>query len=160
MDVTLNKQPSRIGFHPKDILIDEPTRNAPLKWVVIVDQGLPPGRAMNAAVCVAAATSAAVTGLLGPDALDRDHSIHAGLPWAGCTILMATSERISAIRAKAAAADDTVIADMPAQAQETRVYAEYLANMSTAETIDYHAISLVGPRNRVSKLVHSLPLLP
>ena len=115
---------------------------------------------MNAAVCVAAATSAAVTGLLGPDALDRDHSIHAGLPWAGCTILMAISERISAIRAKAAAADDTFIADMPAQAQQTRVYAEYLANMSTAETIDYHAISLVGPRNRVSKLVHSLPPLP
>ena len=57
-------------------------------------------------------------------------------------------------------ADDTFIADMPAQAQQTRVYAEYLANMSTAETIDYHAISLVGPRNRVSKLVHSLPLLP
>ena len=49
---------------------------------------------------------------------------------------------------------------MPAQAQETRIYAEYLANMSTAETIDYHAISLVGPRNRVSKLVHSIPLLP
>ncbi len=40
------------------------------------------------------------------------------------------------------------------QAQETRVYAEYLATMSTAETIDYHAISLVGPRNRVSKLEH------
>ena len=150
----MNSQPSRIGFHPEDILIDEPTRNAPLKWVVIVDQGLPPGRAMNAAVCVAAATSAAVTGLLGPDALDRDHSIHAGLPWAGCTILMATSEKISAIRAKAAAADDTFIAE------QTRVYAEYLTNMSTAETIDYHAISLVGPRNRVSKLVHSLPLLP
>jgi hypothetical protein len=51
---------------------------------------------------------------------------------------------------------------MPAQAQETRIYAEYLANMSTAETetINYHAISLVGPRNRVSKLAHSLPLLP
>jgi len=75
-------------------------------------------------------------------------------------VLGATSERISAIRAKAAAADDTFIADMPAQAQETRIYAEYLANMSTAETIDYHAISLVGPRNRVSKLVHSIPLLP
>jgi len=60
---------------------------------------------------------------------------------------------------KAAAADDTLIADMPAQAQETRIYAEYLANMSTAETIDYRAISLVGPRNRVSKLVHSLALL-
>ena len=68
LDITLNKAPSRIGFHPEDILLDEPTRNAPLKWVVIVDQGLPPGRAMNAAVCVAAATSAAVTGLLGPDA--------------------------------------------------------------------------------------------
>jgi hypothetical protein len=50
--------------------------------------------------------------------------------------------------------------NMPGQAQETRVYAEYLANMSTAETIDYHAISLVGPRNRVSKPIHSLPLLP
>ena len=152
--------PSRpVGFDPMEIRTHLPTRAARLKWVVVVDESLPPGRAVNAAICVAAATGAGVTGLLGSEGSDATGSVHPGLPWAGCSVLAASGEQLSAIREKASAAADVYLADMPRQAQETRVYDDYLRDLAAAEDIDYHAVSIVGPRNRVDKLVRRLPLL-
>lgn len=151
----------RVGFSPDEIRTAEPTRSARLKWVVVVDQELPAGRAVNAAVCVAAATATAVTGLLGPDGKDASGSVHPGLPWAGCSVLGASGERLAEIRRKAAAMSDVQLADMPRAAQLTRVYDEYLDEIGAtpAESLDYCAVSIVGPRNRVDKLVRSLELL-
>lgn len=152
----------RIGFAADEIRTDAPTRQARLKWVVVVDASLPAGRAANAAVCVAAATVAGVDGLLGPDAVDADGSAHPGLPWSGCSVLAATTEQLAAIRARAATSADVFVADMPVQAQVTRVYDGYLevvAEHRSAE-LDLLAVSLVGPRNRIDKTVGRLPLLP
>jgi len=150
-----------IGFAAEEIDPSAPTRAARLKWVVVVDNGLPAGRATNAAICAAAATSRAVTGLLGDDAIDADGNAHPGLPWAGCTVLAADPVTLRAIRAKASARPDFHVADMPAAAQQTRVYAEYLAAVggAAADGLDYYAVSIVGPRNPVDKLVGKLPLL-
>jgi hypothetical protein len=150
-----------VGFEPDEIRINEPTRSARLKWVIVVDEALPPGRATNAAICVAAATTAGVTGLLGPDAKDADGSTHPGLPWAGCSVLAAPAGRLGEIRARAAESLGVFVADMPVQGQATRVYDEYLRQVgeTAAAELAYHAISLVGPRNRVDKLVHRLGLL-
>ena len=152
---------SEVGFEPGEIRTGEPTRSARLKWVIVVDEALPAGRATNAAICVAAATTAAVTGLLGPDAKDADGSVHPGLPWAGCSVLGAPVARLGEIRARAAAALGVFVADMPVQAQATRVYDEYLGQVgeTAGDGLAYHAISLVGPRNRIDKLVHRLGLL-
>lgn len=149
-----------IGFAPDEIDTSASTRSARLKWVVVVDAELPPGRALNAAVCTAAATGSAVAGLLGPDAVDATGSAHAGLPWAGCTVLRASAEQLRAIRAKATASADMHTVDMPVDAQLTRVYDEYLAVMSgkPAEQIDYGAVGIVGPRNRLDRIVGRLPL--
>jgi hypothetical protein len=153
--------PNQIGFDPQEIRTDESTRSARLKWVVVVDEQLPGGRAANAAICVAAATSTAVSGLLGPAAKDASGGVHPGLPWAGCTVLGASVAQLSAIRAKAADSLGVFVADMPGAAQNTRVYDEYVRQVgeTDAEDIGYHAISLVGPRNRIDKLVHRLSLL-
>ncbi|WP_305789195.1 DUF2000 domain-containing protein [Symbioplanes lichenis] len=150
-----------VGFTPDEIRTDEPTRSARLKWVVVVDEALPPGRAANAAICVAAATATSVTGLIGPEAKDADGAVHPGLPWAGCTVLGAPAARLGEIRAKAAATLGVFVADMPVNAQATRVYDEYLRQVTEAAGADlaYHAVSLVGPRNRIDKLVHRLALL-
>jgi hypothetical protein len=88
--------------------------------------------------------------------------VHPGLPWAGCTILGAASEELSALRVRAAEVGGVYVADMPAAAQQTRVYDEYLDQVSalTEEVLSYHAVSLVGPRNRIDKLVKRLSLLP
>lgn len=153
-------QPS-VGFTAEEVDTSAPTRSARLKWVVVVDADIAPGRAVNAAVCVAAATSAAVSGVLGPAATDVDGAVHPGLPWAGCTILTADAATLRQIRTKAAAHAGTFVADMPAAAQETRVYDEYLDAVSAtpAEELAYLAVSVVGPRNRVDKIVGRLPLM-
>jgi hypothetical protein len=151
-----------VGFAPDEIRTGDPTRSARLKWVIVVDEALPAGRALNAAACVTAATAVAVAGLLGADAKDADRSTHPGLPWAGCSVLAAPSQRLSAIREAAAAGEGMFLADMPGQAQATRVYDEYLDQLctATAEQIHYYALSIVGPRHRVDKLVRKLSLVP
>ncbi|MFU8947837.1 DUF2000 domain-containing protein [Mycetocola zhadangensis] len=153
--------PRTIGFADDEIQTGESTRNARLKWVVIVDASLPAGRQVNAAVCVAAATAAEVTGILGPGGVDAAEGTHPGLPWAGCSILSATADELAAIREKAANAEDMFLADMPAAAQETRVYDEYLAELATTapENLRAFALSIVGPKNAVARLVKKLPLL-
>jgi hypothetical protein len=150
------------GFAPDEIDTAASTRSARLKWVIVVDASLPAGRAVNAAVCAAAATSAGVTGLLGPEAVDADGSVHVGLPWAGCSILAADRTALAAIRAKADAHAEVFVADVPVAAQETRVYDEFLASVAEAgaDAVEYLAVSLVGPRNRVDKIVGRLPLMP
>ena len=152
---------SQVGFEPGEIRTDEPTRSARLKWVIVVDEALPAGRATNAAICVAAATTAAVTGLIGPDAKDADGSTHPGLPWAGCSVLAAPVGRLGEIRSRATGSLGVFVADMPVQGQATRVYDEYLRQLgeATGAGLAYHAVSLVGPRNRIDKLVHRLGLL-
>ncbi|MDT0464122.1 DUF2000 domain-containing protein [Streptomyces gibsoniae] len=151
-----------VGFAPEEVDPTVPTRAARLKWVVVVDRDLPPGRAVNAAICAAAATQSAVTGLLGEDGVDADGAVHPGLPWTGCSVLAADTETLRAIRTKAASYADTFVADMPVLAQETIVYADYRAALGTtaADDLRYCAVSIVGPRNRVSKIVGKLPLLP
>jgi hypothetical protein len=150
-----------IGFAPDEIDTAAPTRSARLKWVVVVDGSLPAGRIANATACVGAATGAAVAGLLGPDAVDAGGTAHAGLPWIGCTVLAADGAQLAAIRAKAVASDGVFVADMPAHAQLTRVYDEYLAEVATRapEDLGYLAVGIVGPRNRVDRIVGRLPLL-
>jgi hypothetical protein len=151
-----------IGFTADEIDPSMPTRAARLKWVVVVDAALPAGRAVNAAICTAAATENAVTGLLGDAAVDADGVTHPGLPWAGCTVLTADSATLRTIRTKAAARPDIFVADMPAAAQQTRVYADYLTAVgeTKGDDLDYYAVSIVGPRNPVDKIVGRLSLMP
>jgi len=54
------------------------------------------------------------------------------------------------------------VADMPAAAQATRVYDEYLSQLGAAapDDLEYLAVSLVGPKNRIDKIVGRLPLMP
>jgi hypothetical protein len=155
-----NTMPS-FGFTADEIDTSSPTRSARLKWVVVVDGGLDAGRAVNAAACVAAATGRAVDGLLGPDAIDAEGVSHPGLPWAGCTVLAATGDQLRSIRKKAVSSDGVLVVDMPVDAQLTRVYDDYLRIVSAkgSDELDYHALGLVGPRNRIDRMVGRLALL-
>ncbi len=150
-----------VGFAPDEIDTSAPTRAARLKWVVVVNEALTPGLAVNAAVCVAAATGQAVPGLLGPDGTDADGAVHPGLPWAGCTVLGAAAEQLRELRAKAAGSPEVFVVDMPDLAQQVRVYDEYLRGLSDVAQagLEYLAVGLIGPRNRIDKLVKKLPLL-
>jgi len=111
---------------------------------------------------VAASTGEAVAGMIGPTGPDAAGEAHAGLPWAGCTVLTAQPHELAEVRAKAVASADVFVADMPGIAQTTRVYDEFLAELAETKPDDLAvcAISVVGPRNRVSKLVKRLELMP
>ncbi|WP_240796193.1 DUF2000 domain-containing protein [Streptomyces sp. RFCAC02] len=150
-----------VGFAPDEVDFSLSTRQARLKWVVVVDAGLPPGRAVNAAVCAAAPTAAAVAGLLGAGAPDAEGTVHAGLPWLGCSVLAADTATLRAVRDRAASRADTFVADVPAAAQSTRVYGDFLAAVGGSRTgdLEYCAVSIVGPRNPVDRIVGRLPLL-
>jgi hypothetical protein len=151
-----------IGFAAGEVRTNEPTRLARLKWVIAVDNTLPPGQTANAAACVAAATAAAVPGLLADGGTDADGTGHAGLPWSGCTILAAGTQKLQQVREQACRRDDLCIVDMPCAAQETRIYDDYLSRLATlaGSEIDYAAVSLVGPRKSVDRIVGGLKLLP
>ncbi|WP_326807059.1 DUF2000 domain-containing protein [Streptomyces sp. NBC_01775] len=162
MSVVNAPETTAVGFAPEEMDYSLSTRQARLKWVVVVDSGLPPGRAANAAVCAAAPTVTSVPGLLGTNAADAEGVVHPGLPWTGCSVLVADSATLRAIRAKAASRTDTFVADVPAAAQSTRVYSDFIAVVGKTQTedIEYCAVSIVGPRNRVDKIIGKLPLMP
>ena len=152
----------QVGFAPGEVITGEPTRSAKYKWVIVVDTTVPAGQMANAIACVAATTGAFVEGLIargGPDAAGQDH---AGLPWAGCTILGGTPEEIAAARARAVSGEQMLVVDMPASAQSHRVYDDYLAELAATSPgeLSIRAFSLVGPRNRVDKITKKLILLP
>jgi len=157
----LNSNDERFGWDPEDVAIGEPTRNSRLRWVIVVDAALSPGIAVNAVACVAAHVGRAVSGLLGPDGTDASGGGHPGLPWAGCAVLAASADELTAIRRKAVAAGDVDVCDTPASAQTNRVYAEYLAELSGTQddALRLRALSLFGPKNRISKLTGKLELL-
>jgi len=71
------------------------------------------------------------------------------------------STQLAAIRSKAVATAGVFVADMPSAAQSTRVYDEYLEQVSTTGTdqLSYCAVSVTGPRNTVDKMVRKLALL-
>ena len=150
-----------IGYAPDEVVTSEPTRTARLKWVVVVDESLPAGSATNAAVCVAATTGAAVDGLIARGGPDASGAGHPGLQWAGCSVLAASAEQLAQLRAKAVESGDVLVVDMPAAAQAHRVYDDYLTELAATqpEGLGVCAISLVGPRNRVDRLVKKLSLL-
>jgi hypothetical protein len=160
-EAVLNPNDQLLGWRPEDVAIDEPTRNSRLRWVIVVDAALPPGAAVNAVACVAAHVGRVVGGLLGPDGTDASGGGHPGLPWAGCTVLAASADMLTEIRRKAVTADGVDVCDTPASAQTNRVYAEYLAELSRTQdhALQLRALSLFGPRNRISKLTGKLELL-
>jgi uncharacterized protein DUF2000 len=148
-------------LEPDEIRTDLPTRNARLKWVMVVDTALGAGLIANAAVCMAAAVGHAIPTLLGPGTTDASGTHHPGLPWTGCSILAGDAATVGEIRAKAMTKEGLLVVDMPEQAQTSRVYDEYLAAVAgtAAADLTYYAVSIVGPRNKVDKLVGKLSLL-
>jgi len=149
------------AFTADEVVTAEPTRSARLKWVVVVDAGVPAGEMVNAVACTAAATGAAVDHLLAHGGPDADGAHHPGLPWAGCSVLVASAEELAAVRAKAVGSPGVLVVDMPRAAQTHRVYDEYLAELAGTAGADLacRAVSVVGPRNRVAALTKRLGLL-
>lgn len=132
-----------------------------MKWVIVADQSLGPGLVANATACLGAAVGAALPGLVGVEVADGSGQPHAGLPWCGCPVLGADAEKVRAVHDKARTREGIFVAGMSKHAQASRSYEEYVEMLGATASDDliYHAVSLVGPRNKIDKLVGGLPLL-
>lgn len=137
------------------------TRAVAVRWAVVVDGRLPAGLVANAAACLGAAVAALVPAVIGDSARDASGTSHPGLPWLGCTILRGDGDTVRAVHSKALGDPEVLVADMAAVAQRVRVYADYLAKVRDAseERLAYYAVSVLGPRKAIDRLVGSLPLL-
>ncbi|GAB3566965.1 hypothetical protein GCM10027445_14650 [Amycolatopsis endophytica] len=147
--------------HQVEVQLDATTRTAKVKWVIVADPSLGPGLVANATACLGAAVGKVMPELVGPDVTDASARPHTGLPWTGCSILAADAAKLLQIRTKAANREGIFIADMSKHAQASRSYTEYTEAMANTdeEAFEYYAVALVGPRNKIDKLVGGLPLL-
>lgn len=129
--------------------------------MIVADQTLGAGLVANATACLGAAVAAVFPGLVGEPVEDASGQVHPGLPWSGCAILGGDAAKVREIRAKAVTKEGLFVVDMSKHAQASRSYDEFRAGVGTTEEgdLNYYAVSLVGPRNKIDKLVGGLPLL-
>lgn len=158
----ISEQTPRVAYTSEEITTSEATRSAKYKWVIVIDTAVPTGRATNAVACVAATTGALVEGLIARGGPDATGHFHPGLPWAGCSVLGGTAADLASAHAKATGSEGVLVVDMPAAAQTHRIYDGYLKELASTASSDLGlcAFSIIGPRNRVDKIVKKLTLLP
>jgi Protein of unknown function (DUF2000) len=139
----------------------QPATNGVLRCVVVIDESLPPGLAANATGMVALTLGATVAGLPGAPLVDADGEVHAAYMPQGITVLHGSAERLTTLRASAAAAEDIGVIDFPSHCQQTTDYDEVRRRVAGIPTVDlrYLAILLYGPRRAVSRLTGDLGLL-
>ncbi|MGV2293197.1 DUF2000 domain-containing protein [Trinickia sp. YCB016] len=130
----------------------------PERCVIVVDEALSPGKASNAAAVVAFTLGQRHSHLVGAPLREHDGTAHPGLIPIGIPVLKATAQQLSELRHKSLAHCDVV--DFPLQGQATTDYDAFLNALHalSGEVLQYLAVGLVGPRNRVSKLVGGFSL--
>jgi Protein of unknown function (DUF2000) len=135
--------------------------NGLLRFVVVVDESLPPGRAANATGMLALTLGANVAGLPGAALVDADGDAHPGLIPQGLLVLRAPASRLSELRAQAATSEEVGVIDFPTDCQQSNDYDEVRRRVAGIPTADlrYLAILLYGPRRAVSRLTGNLALL-
>jgi Protein of unknown function (DUF2000) len=131
------------------------------RFVVVVDESLPPGRAANATGMLALTLGATVAELPGAALVDADGDAHPGLIPEGLLVLRAPVNRLGELRARAAAGEEVGVIDFPTDCQQTTDYDEVRRRVAGIPTADlrYLAILLYGPRRAVGRLTGNLALL-
>lgn len=128
------------------------------RCVIVVDEALSPGKASNAAAVVAFTLGQRHSHLVGAPLCESDGASHPGLIPIGIPVLKAAAHQLSELRQKSLAHCDVV--DFPVQGQATTDYDAFLdaVRSVSGESLQYLAVGLVGPRNRIGKLVGGFSL--
>jgi len=131
----------------------------PERCVIVIDEALPPGKASNAAAVIAFTLGQRHSHLVGAPLQERDGTAHPGLIPIGIPVLKASALQLSELRRKSLAHCDVV--DFPVQGQATTDYDAFLDAIRAhhgGEALQYLAVGLVGPKNRIGKLVGGFSL--
>jgi hypothetical protein len=126
----------------------------PMRCVIVVDQGLPAGRAANAAAVIALTLGKRHPYLAGADLVDATGHAHPGLIPIGIAVLAGATAELTASRDRALKAGIDVV-DFPVQGQETTDYAEFGTRVRAVATAElaYVGIGLYGTRKAVGRIV-------
>lgn len=137
--------------------ISSPT--APQRCVIVVDEGLPPGKASNAAAVVAFTLGQRHSHLVGAQLSDREGDVHPGLIPIGIPVLKATDRQLIELRRKSLGHCDIV--DFPVQGQTTTDYDAFLSAVRelAGDSLRYLAVGLVGDKKKIGRLVGGFSLL-
>ena len=138
----------------------EAARPLPTRCVIVVDAGLPSGRAANAASVIALTVGARHPGLVGAPLVDATGFAHPGLIPIGIAVLSAEQGELNTLRAKGLEMGCDVI-DFPVQGQQTTNYEGFRDAVAAVRTDDlrYVGLALVGEKKPISKVVANLSLL-
>lgn len=131
------------------------------KCVMVIDEELPVGLAVNAAGVLAVTLGRRVESIVGPDIVDGSGQTHAGLVNIPIPILKADAGAIKDIRLRAGEVESLLIAGFTDVAQTSKTYDEYMQRISRvpSDELEYLGIALYGDKKLVNKLTGSLPLL-
>ena len=133
------------------------------KCVLLLDIGLAPGLAANAAVILGITLGKLRPELVGPDVTDQDGTLHAGIVEIPVPVLGSSPGMIRALRAKLGQPEfqDVTSVDFTDLAQRCRTYREFIDQMGQAREDDlgYIGLALWGPKKKVDRLTGALPLL-
>lgn len=138
------------------------TQPYPIKTVMLVDDALPLGLAVNAASISAAMVAHAHPELMGSDVAVKDFKLP-GVVLAPLPVLACRSDRLATIWATVRE-DDDEIRGLPFTrlAQSCKTYEEYLDRIAavTATELVLASLALVGPRKAVTRLTGDFALFP
>jgi hypothetical protein len=131
------------------------------KIVIAVRDGLAPHVATNAAAVLGLSLGGRLPHLLGADGKDATGDIHAGLNTHPVPVVTADAQQIAELHAMARMRDDIIAVGFTEVARRARDYATYLDDLATTpdSELEYVAVALFGPRNRITALTKRFPLL-
>jgi hypothetical protein len=131
------------------------------KIVIVVRDGLGPHVATNAAAVLGLSLGGRLPHLVGTDGKDASGGIHAGLNTHPVPVVTADAQQIADLHGRARAREDIVVVGFTEVARRARDYATYLDDLVTTPEpeLEYVAVAMFGPRNRVAALTKRFSLL-
>lgn len=131
------------------------------KCVMVLDEELPVGLAVNTAGVLAITLGRDVEDILGSEVLDGSGLRHAGITKIPIPILKASEDAVRNIRLRAEEIEDLLAVDFTDAAQTAKKYDDYIRKIKAVPSgkLGYLGVALYGDKKMVNKLTGSLPLL-
>lgn len=131
-----------------------------MKCVMVIDEALPLGIAMNTAAVLGISLGKKISDCVGVDVKDQDGIMHAGTIQIPVPVLKMNSEDLKELVEKVKNDELITMLDFTDVAQGCKVYEEYIERSAAHKTNEftYFGIALYGDKKRMNKYTGSLPL--
>lgn len=133
------------------------------KCVVVIDEALPSGIAVNTGVILGMTMGKHMPEVIGRDVRDKDGNVHLGIISFPVPVLKGSQEILKDLGHKLNQPEfrELLVTDFSDLAQGCGIYSEFMEKMSKTpeEQLQYLGIALCGSKKMVNKLTGNLPLL-